>query len=105
MNRPFLSRTVLLAAAAALVLTGCGESQPGGAQAAPTVGPPEVTVVTLAPQAITITTELPGRTSPNRIAEVRPQVGGLILRRLFTEGSEIKAGRPPPQNDPTPKPA
>jgi pyruvate/2-oxoglutarate dehydrogenase complex dihydrolipoamide acyltransferase (E2) component len=57
-------------------------------------------VVTLAPQGITMTTELPGRTSPNRVAEVRPQVGGLILQRFFTEGSEVTAGQPLYQIDP-----
>jgi membrane fusion protein (multidrug efflux system) len=49
-----------------------------------------------------LTTELPGRTSPFRIAEIRPQVNGLILKRLFTEGADVKAGQPLYQIDPAP---
>ncbi len=47
-------------------------------------------VVTVEPQAVTITTELPGRTAPFEIADVRPQVGGIIQARLFTEGSIVQ---------------
>jgi membrane fusion protein (multidrug efflux system) len=54
---------------------------------------PEVGVVTLAPRAVEITDELPGRTTAFRIAEVRPQVTGIVKRRLFTEGAEVKAGQ------------
>ena len=93
MNLPFLSRPSLLVVATTLVLTGCDQNGSGGAQAAPSSAPPEVTVVTLAPQRVAITTELPGRTWPYRIADVRPQVSGLILERLFTEGSEVEAGQ------------
>jgi membrane fusion protein (multidrug efflux system) len=57
-------------------------------------GVPEVNVVTLKPQAVTLTRELPGRTRPFAIAEVRPQVTGIIRERLFTEGSDVKAGDP-----------
>jgi membrane fusion protein (multidrug efflux system) len=49
-----------------------------------------------------MTTELAGRTSPNLIAEVRPQVGGIIQKRLFTEGSDVKAGQMLYQIDPAP---
>jgi membrane fusion protein (multidrug efflux system) len=68
----------------------------GGKDAQPAAGlpPPEVGVVTVAPQSVELATELPGRTSAYRIAEVRPQVQGIIQRRLFTEGSEVKAGQP-----------
>ena len=55
-------------------------------------GPPEVSVVEVKPQRVAITTELPGRTSAYLVAEVRPQVGGIIQKRLFTEGSDVKAG-------------
>lgn len=54
--------------------------------------PQEVAVVTLAPQRAEIVTELPGRTAACRIAEVRPQVSGIILKRMFTEGAEVKLG-------------
>lgn len=54
---------------------------------------PEVAVVTIQPQRLVITTELTGRASANLAAEVRPQVGGIIQKRLFTEGSEVEAGQ------------
>ncbi len=53
---------------------------------------PEVGVVTLQAEAFTLTTELPGRTAAYRVAEVRPQVDGIVQKRLFKEGSEVKAG-------------
>jgi membrane fusion protein (multidrug efflux system) len=61
-----------------------------------------VAVVTVQPQQIVLTTELPGRTSAYRIAEIRPQVNGLILKRLFTEGSDVQAGQELYQIDPAP---
>ncbi len=69
-----------------------------------TGGPPpaEVAVVTLQPEKVTITTELPGRVSPFLIAEVRPQVNGIIKKRLFTQGADVKAGEVLYQIDPTP---
>ena len=70
-----------------LVLAGCSR------QAPPPPRVPQVSVVTIQPQKITLTSQLPGRTSAYRIAEIRPQVSGLILKRLFTEGSEVKAGQ------------
>jgi membrane fusion protein (multidrug efflux system) len=73
------------------ILSGCeqqtktGRPQQGG--------PPEVAVVTVKPQRLVMTTELSGRTSAYGVAEVRPQVGGIIQQRLFTEGSDVKAGQ------------
>ncbi len=64
--------------------------------------PPEVAVVTVEPQPVTLTTELPGRTSPYLVSEVRPQVGGVIKERLFIEGANVKAGQPLYQIDPAP---
>lgn len=61
---------------------------------------PEVGVVTLKTEPLQITTELPGRTSAYRIAEVRPQVNGIILKRNFTEGGDVKAGDSLYQIDP-----
>ena len=55
--------------------------------------PPTVGVVTIEPQAVTLTAELPGRTAPFEIADVRPQVGGIIKARLFTEGAIVNAGQ------------
>lgn len=63
---------------------------------------PEVSVVTVQTQKIMEATELPGRTSAFRIAEIRPQVNGLIQKRLFTEGSDVKAGQVLYQIDPAP---
>jgi len=62
----------------------------------------EVAVVTLQPERVTITTELPGRTAPFLVAEIRPQVNGLIQKRLFTEGAEIEAGQELYRIDPAP---
>src|SRR5580692_3997362 len=58
--------------------------------------------MTLRTQPVTITTDLPGRMAAYRIAEVRPQVSGIIQKRLFTEGSEVKAGQQLYQIDPAP---
>lgn len=79
-----------------LMLIGCGQQTKGGAP--PT---PEVTVVTVQSQELVTTTELSGRTSANLIAEVRPQVGGIIQKRLFVEGSDVKAGQVLFQIDPS----
>ncbi len=65
-------------------------------------GPPEVGVVTLGEEKATLTTELPGRTSPYLVAEVRPQVNGLLQKRAFDEGSEVKAGSLLYEIDPAP---
>jgi membrane fusion protein (multidrug efflux system) len=86
-----------LAAAAALLLVGCGHHA-----APPASAPPRVSVVTLRAEAVPITTELPGRVNAYRTAEVRPQVNGIILRRLFVEGGEVKAGQQLYQIDPAP---
>lgn len=74
---------------AVLLLAGCGQRQP---MTAPAAGPVEVGIVTLVPQSVTLTRELPGRTSPFLVAEVRPQVTGIVQRRLFTEGGKVQAG-------------
>ena len=79
-----------------LMLTTCGKPQGGGPQG----GVPEVSVVTMQPERVTIITELPGRTSAYLVAEVRPQVSGIIQKRFFTEGSDVKAGEVLYQIDP-----
>jgi membrane fusion protein (multidrug efflux system) len=83
---------------AGLVLFGSGKKTTAGSK--PSSGPPEVGVVVIKPQRVTLTTELPGRTSAHLIAEVRPQVGGIVQKRLFTEGSDVKAGQVLYQIDP-----
>lgn len=87
----------LLPAACAALLTACQRQ----AQAPPPMVP-EVATVTVARQSVRLTTELPGRTSPFLIAEIRPQVNGLILKRLFTEGTDVKQGQDLYQIDPAP---
>ncbi len=65
-------------------------------------GPAEVGVVTLSPEKVVLTTELPGRTAPYLVAEVRPQVNGLIRERAFEEGTDVKTGALLYQIDPAP---
>jgi len=78
-----------------LISVGCDRQK---AQSPPPIA--EVSVVTLKLQRVMLTTELPGRTSAYLIAEVRPQVGGIIQKRLFTEGSDVKEGEVLYQIDP-----
>lgn len=82
---------------AVALISGCQEEQ----AAAPAEEPaPQVGIVTLEAEPFELTTELPGRTTAFRIAEVRPQVSGIIQKRLFTEGSEVKQGQQLYQIDP-----
>lgn len=93
MTRPSLSvpgrKAVAPAFVLALLLAGCGPQEEQHA-----AGPVPVTVVTLQPQQVTLQRELPGRSSPRLVAEVRPRVDGIVLKRLFEEGSLVKAGQP-----------
>jgi len=90
--------TALVSAVAlATLLSGCKKED----AAPPAAQPPQVGVVTLQPQSYTLTTDLPGRTTAYRIAEVRPQVDGIVLKRLFTEGGDVKAGQQLYQIDPS----
>jgi membrane fusion protein, multidrug efflux system len=82
---PVLGRLFIGVAA---LQAGCGHHGPP-----PAPPPPKVSVVTLQTQAVPITTELPGRVAALRTADVRPQVSGVILKRLFVEGQEVKAGQ------------
>ena len=93
----FLKLTVvLLALLGGLLPAGCDRGQ----QSQPPPSVPEVATVTVQTQRVVLTTELPGRTSAFRIAEIRPQVNGLIQKRLFTEGSDVKEGQVLYQIDP-----
>lgn len=93
--RQILTGTVLLAG---LWLGGCDRKQ----QAGPPPAAAEVAVVTVQPQKVELTTPLPGRTAAQLFAEIRPQVNGLIQKRLFTEGTDVKAGDVLYQIDPAP---
>jgi len=64
--------------------------------------PPAVGYVTIAEQPVALTVELPGRTSPFAVSEIRPQINGIVLKRLFVEGSTVKKGQPLYQIDPAP---
>lgn len=94
-----LKPLALLCAFVILNLTGCDDST---GQAAQAQSAPEVQVQTLTTQSLSVSTELPGRTSAYRVAEVRPQVSGIILKRTFTEGSDVVAGQTLYQIDPAP---
>lgn len=89
---------LLILAMAVVMLCGCdrGKKSPPPPRAA------EVATVTVRPQPIVLTTELPGRTSSYLVAEIRPQVNGIIQKRLFKEGSDVKAGQVLYQIDPAP---
>lgn len=94
------SRIPLSRAAAALslvlgavFLAGCGQGNGGAAAAAGAPQAPAVTVITVQPESVPMVVELPGRTTPSLIAELRPQVTGILTQRAFNEGSEVKAGQ------------
>lgn len=87
-------------AAVAPLLAGCEE--PNSAVAAAQVSEPDVSVVTVRPQARAIVRELPGRVAPTRVSDVRPRVSGIVVERLFHQGSEVKAGDPLYRIDPRP---
>lgn len=92
---------LLLILALSFVLAACEKEQQQQKAATP---PPaqEVATITIAPQEVMLTTELPGRTSAHLVAEIRPQVTGIIKERLFEEGSDVKAGDLLYQIDPAP---
>ncbi len=87
---PIAFNPAVLALMSLSILVAC--SPPPPAPSAPP--PPEVSVVTLQSQTVTLSRELAGRVSPTQVAEVRPQVDGIVLHRLFQEGSRVKAGQP-----------
>jgi len=88
-----------LAFAGVLLLGGCQNTH-GRPAAQPRI--PEVAIVTVGTERVVLTTELPGRTSAFRIAEIRPQVNGIVQRRLFEEGAAVTAGQALYQIDPAP---
>jgi membrane fusion protein (multidrug efflux system) len=88
---------IVVALLCGLLSVGCGRGQkPVSAPVA------EVATVTLKSQPLVLTTELPGRTCPHLVAEIRPQVNGIIQKRLFTEGSDVNAAQVLYQIDPAP---
>jgi membrane fusion protein (multidrug efflux system) len=93
---------VALAIAGGLFFRSMEASPSMAQQAPPSMPPPEVSVVTVKPQPLTLYKDLPGRTSAFRVAEIRPQVNGIITKRLFEEGSDVTEGQQLYQIDPAP---
>jgi len=101
-GREFVRRIgmgAIVVLAGALLPGGCQNTH-GRPSAAPRV--PEVSTVIVGTERVVLTTELPGRTSAFRIAEIRPQVNGIVQKRLFEEGAEVAAGQALYQIDPAP---
>ncbi|MDB5605791.1 MAG: efflux transporter periplasmic adaptor subunit [Bradyrhizobium sp.] len=87
-------------AAVAPLLAGCDE--PTSASAAAQSSEPDVSIVAVKPQPRAMVRELPGRIAPTRVSDVRPRVSGIVVQRMFSQGSEVKAGDPLYQIDPRP---
>lgn len=95
-RRPAVAATALALPALALLLAACGPQSGAPAAAGPPGGgmpPAEVGVVTVTPQAIGLMTELPGRLEASRVAQVRARAAGILLKRQFKEGGDVKAGQ------------
>ncbi|MGZ3182425.1 MAG: efflux RND transporter periplasmic adaptor subunit [Telluria sp.] len=96
----FRSALPLLAAALLATLAACSRKDAGGPGAGGKMPSPEVGVITVALQPVSLQTELPARVEPVRTAQVRARVNGVVQKRLFAEGSEVRAGQPLFQIDP-----
>ncbi len=87
-------RVAVCAIVAAAALAACGgKNDPAAAPAGGGMPPPQVGVVTVAPHSVGLTTELPGRLEASRVAQVRARAAGILNKRLFREGSDVKAGQ------------
>lgn len=95
--KPTLPIWISVLTLSTMLMSGCGKSDQ---QNAPQIAPQKVGVVILKAETYTLTKDFPGRTSSHRVAEVRPQVDGIILKRIFTEGGEVKEGDQLYQIDP-----
>lgn len=95
-------KRVALSAFLLASVSACGGEDEKAQQAQQQAGPPQVGFVTVQPQAVTLTTTLPGRTTPYETSEVRPQVNGLIQERLFREGDQVRRGQALYRIDPQP---
>jgi len=95
-----MAGALLATATMTVFFTGCGQ-KPGG-PGAYQMPPPEVGVVTIAPESVSLTTELPGRIDPVRVAQVRARVDGIVLHRNFSEGADVTNGEVLYEIDPAP---
>jgi membrane fusion protein (multidrug efflux system) len=105
LSSPSLTRIAASTLAALVLLSACGDKNaaaPGAGGPGGPRPPPEVGVITAKLEPVVLQTELPGRVEPVRVAQVRARVNGVVLKRLFTEGSEVKAGQSLFQIDPAP---
>ncbi|MGJ4926963.1 efflux RND transporter periplasmic adaptor subunit [Bradyrhizobium sp. HKCCYLS2038] len=98
---PLVGSALMLAAAVPL-LAGCNEATQAQASANDQIVVPDVGIITVEQKARAIVRELPGRIAPTRVSDVRPRVSGIIVERLFRQGSEVKAGDPLYRIDPKP---
>ena len=92
-----MPRFAMPALALGLVLAACDRPQQQ-----PQMPPANVGYITIAEQPVALTVELPGRTNPFAVSEIRPQISGIVKKRLFVEGSTVKAGQALYQIDPAP---
>src|SRR5215469_9799346 len=93
---------LLVLSAIALFLAGCDQTDTAQASVPTQAAEPDVSIVTAKAQPRAIVRELPGRITPTRVSEVRPRVSGIVVERLFRQGSEVKAGDPLYRIDPRP---
>ena len=84
------------------LLAGCEEPTTATATTAAEISEPDVSIVVVQPRARSMVRELPGRVAPTRVSEVRPRISGIVVERLFNQGSEVKAGDPLYRIDPRP---
>ncbi|HEY8333969.1 MAG TPA: efflux RND transporter periplasmic adaptor subunit [Tardiphaga sp.] len=93
MTYQFRTPNILLAILAAVGLAGCGQPQSNETTAQVEASPARVAVLSVKPETVVLVDELPGRVAAFRTAEIRPQVGGILEKRLFDQGSEVTAGQ------------
>lgn len=93
---------LLVLSAIAPFLAGCDQTDTAQASVSTQTAEPDVSIVTVKAQPRAIVRELPGRISPTRVSEVRPRVSGIVVERLFRQGSEVRAGDPLYRIDPRP---
>jgi membrane fusion protein (multidrug efflux system) len=94
-KEPNMNRNILLMLLLTAALAGCGkggDQKPAAGPGSPAMPPPEVDVITVTPGSATLTQELPGRLQAFRTAQVRARVEGVVEKRLFTEGTDVKEG-------------